>query len=96
MRTRITRPTLAELWRVLLASLEGRGVEDAPGIARALAIAAFTGRPAEARGVRVEARGEEVHVIAAEPAGAFAPRAARREDPAHARTRPRRRVLVTR
>jgi hypothetical protein len=62
METRFTRPTLDELWRVLLATLEGLGVVAAPSLARSLAIAGLTGRPAEAMGVRVERRGEEVLV----------------------------------
>jgi hypothetical protein len=63
METRLTRPKLEQLWRVLLTTLEGLGTGDAPALARSLAIAALTGRPAEAKGVRVERRGEEVLVI---------------------------------
>jgi hypothetical protein len=60
METHLTRPTLDELWRVLLATLEGLGTGDAPALARSLAIAALTGRLAEVGGVRVERRGEVV------------------------------------
>jgi hypothetical protein len=63
METRLTRPKLEQLWRVLLTTLEGLGTGDAPALARSLAIAALTGRPAEANGVRVERRGEDVLVI---------------------------------
>jgi hypothetical protein len=51
---RITRPTLAELWRQLLATLEGLGVEDAPAVARSLAVSGLVSRAAGARGVRVD------------------------------------------
>ncbi len=57
---RITRPTMADLWRHLLATLEGLGVEDAPALARSLAVSGLTGRPAEAMGVRVRRSGEVV------------------------------------
>jgi hypothetical protein len=73
MRTRITRPTLAELWRVLLALLEGPGSDDAPSLARSLAIAGLIGRPAAARGVRVERRGEEIVISTFDPAPAPTP-----------------------
>jgi hypothetical protein len=62
MSTRITHPTLAELWRVLLATLEDRGAEGAPALARKLAVSALTGRPAEAKGLRVERRGDALVV----------------------------------
>lgn len=82
MRTRITRPTLADLWRVLLADLErlGTGPAVAPGLARSLAVAGWTGRPAEllVLGVRVEWHGEDVIVTVAEPDRAPARPAARK------------------
>lgn len=62
MRTRITRPSLAGLWRVLLALLENVGAENASELARSLAVAGFTGRTAEASGVRIERRGHDVHI----------------------------------
>ena len=42
MTTRNLRPTLADLWRDHLLVLEGLGVEDAPALARSLAIAAWS------------------------------------------------------
>ena len=71
MTTRITRPTLAELWRVVLARLEREGIEDAPALARSMAVAALTGRVAEARGLRVKRRGADVAISLAE--GRLAP-----------------------
>ena len=70
METRRTRPTLDELWRLLLMTLEGVGAGDAPALARSLAVAGLTGRPAESKGVRVERHGEEmlVTVTATDPA----------------------------
>ena len=68
METRLTRPTLDQLWRVLLATLEDLGSGDAPCLARSLAIAGLTGRPAESKGVQVERRGEEVLVTFRDPA----------------------------
>jgi hypothetical protein len=59
METRLTRPTLAELWRVLLAELERLGVADAPAVARTLAVSALTGRPAGTLGVRVVRHDED-------------------------------------
>jgi hypothetical protein len=64
MRTRITRPTLSELWRVLLTTLEDLGAEEASVLARSLAIAVLTGRPAGASGVRVERQGADMIVTA--------------------------------
>ncbi len=55
---RIMRPTLADLWRHLQATLEGLGIEDAPALARALAVSGLTGRPAMALGVRVKRSGD--------------------------------------
>lgn len=54
MTAPLTRPTLAELWWALLAHLEALGVDDAPGQARALAVAAWTGRAAEVDGDDLE------------------------------------------
>jgi len=68
LETRRTRPTLDELWRLLLATLEGVGARDAPALARSLAVAGLTGRPAESRGVRVERHGEVVLVTVLDPA----------------------------
>ena len=68
MQAEINRPTLAELWRVLLMILECLEAEDAPGVARTLAVAGLTGRPAQAHGVCVERKGEVVLVFAAVPA----------------------------
>ena len=63
MKTRrITRPTLADLWRHLLATLECLGAEDAPAMARSLAVSGLVGRPAGALGVRVERSGEVVTI----------------------------------
>jgi hypothetical protein len=63
MRTRIKCPSLAELWRILLARLEDLvGTAEAPALARSLAIAAWTGLPAHARGVSIERSGEDVVV----------------------------------
>ncbi len=63
MSNRITRPTLAELWRILVACLENVvGAKEAPLVARSLAIAALQGRSARAFGVGVERRGEDVLV----------------------------------
>jgi hypothetical protein len=67
METRLTRPTLDQLWRVLLATLEDLGSGDAPAQARSLAIAGLTGRPAQSKGVQVERRGEEVLVTVTDP-----------------------------
>jgi hypothetical protein len=69
MTSRITRPTLANLWRVLLTLLENQGAEDAPGLARSLAIAALSGRSAEAWSVRVEPRCGYVLINAPDPDG---------------------------
>lgn len=59
---RFTRPTLADLWRDLLATLEGPGAEDAAALARSLAISGLVGRPAAAMGVRVRRSGEVVTI----------------------------------
>ena len=60
MSTRITRPTLAELWRVLATCLEKVAeANEAPALARSLAIAGLLGRPARALGVGVEKRGDD-------------------------------------
>ena len=68
MKTRrITRPTLADLWRHLLATLECLGAEDAPALARSLAVSGFVGRPAGAMGVRVERSGEVVFITSTGP-----------------------------
>jgi hypothetical protein len=68
MKTRrITRPTLADLWRHLLATLECLGAEDAPALARSLAVSGLVGRPAVAHGVRVERSGEVVTIASTEP-----------------------------
>jgi hypothetical protein len=67
LETRRTRPTLDELWRLLLATLEGLGAGDAPALARSLAVAGLTGRPAESKGVRVERHGEVVLVTVLDP-----------------------------
>jgi hypothetical protein len=68
MKTRrITRPTLADLWRHLLATLECLGVEDAPDMARSLAVSGLVGRQAEAKGVRVERSGEVVTISSTGP-----------------------------
>ena len=42
--TRVTRTTLADLWRSSLSRLEVQGVIDAPSAARSQAIAALIGR----------------------------------------------------
>ncbi len=60
MLIRISRPSLAALWRSLLPIFEAREVADAPAAARRVAIAAWTGRVAEAGGVTVERRGRDV------------------------------------
>jgi hypothetical protein len=70
LETHHTRPTLDELWRLLLTTLEGLGAGDAPALARSLAIAGLTGRPAESEGVRVERHGEVVLVTVLDPAPA--------------------------
>ena len=68
MKTRrITRPTLADLWRHLLATLEGLGAEDVPALARSLAVSGLVGRPAVALGVRVERSGEVFTITSPEP-----------------------------
>jgi hypothetical protein len=68
MKTRrITRPTLADLWRLLLATLEQIGAEDAPALARSLAVSGLVGRPAVALGVRVERSGEVFTITSPEP-----------------------------
>jgi hypothetical protein len=67
MKTRrITRPTLAVLWRHLLATLEGLGAEDAPALARSLAVSGLVGRPSGAMGVRVVRSGEVVTITSTE------------------------------
>lgn len=68
MRTEMNHPSLADLWRVLLSSLERvAGPRDAPILARSLAIAGLIGRPARAFGVAVERRGDDVVVTTPEP-----------------------------
>jgi hypothetical protein len=68
MKTRrITRPTLADLWRHLLATLEGLGAEDAPTLARSLAVSGLVGRHAMALGIRVERSGEVFTITSPEP-----------------------------
>ena len=68
MRTRrITRPTLANLWRQILATLEGLGASDAPALARSLAVSGLMGRPASALGVRVDRQGELYTITSPEP-----------------------------
>jgi hypothetical protein len=68
MKTRrITRPTLAELWRHLQATLEGLGVEDAPALARSPAISGLLGRSSGAMGVRVERSGEVFTITSLDP-----------------------------
>jgi hypothetical protein len=68
MKTRrITRPTLAELWRHLQATLEGLGVEDAPALARSLAISGLVGQSSGAMGVRVERSGEVFTITSPDP-----------------------------
>ena len=64
---RITRPTLADLWRHLMETLEGLGVEDAPALARSLAVSGLVGQPAVAMGVRVERSGEVYTITSPEP-----------------------------
>jgi hypothetical protein len=71
MRTRYTRPTLADLWRVLLADLEALGADHAPETARFLAVTALTGRTAEAFGVRIEGSGG--HVVITVPEAPMSP-----------------------
>jgi hypothetical protein len=64
MRTRIIRPTLAELWRVLLAPLEAVARDaDPPSLARSMAVAGLIGRPALAFGVGIERRGTDFVLI---------------------------------
>src|SRR3954471_4269675 len=68
MKTRrITRPTLADLWRHLLATLECLGAEDAPAMARSLAVSGLVGRPASAMGVRIRRSGEVVTITSVGP-----------------------------
>jgi hypothetical protein len=68
MRTRvITRPTLANLWRQILAILESLGASDAPSLARSLAISGLMGRPDSTFGVHVERRGEVYTITSPEP-----------------------------
>src|SRR5262249_62112226 len=50
----------AGLGGVPLVERGGRGVAAAPAVARALAIATLTGRPAETLGVRFVRRGDDV------------------------------------
>ncbi|WP_152054385.1 hypothetical protein [Tautonia marina] len=96
MQTRITRPTLAQLWRVLLTILECLEVEDAPGVARELAVAGLTGRPEQAHGVAVERRGEVVLVCALVPDEVESvPERDRHERP-NRESRPRKRALAAR
>jgi hypothetical protein len=96
METRLMRPKLDELWRVLLATLEGMGTGDAPALARSLAIAALTGRPAEAKGVRVERRGEDVLVIGRpEPVTAPIRPAGQQEELGRVQSRRRGQALVS-
>jgi hypothetical protein len=95
MRTRITRPTLPELWRVLLAFMEALGAEDAPALARSLAVAGLTGRPAEAMGVRVEPRGQDVLIVARERSHGRRTSDVRHVVAGRARARRRCRTMVT-
>jgi hypothetical protein len=93
MRTRvITRPTLANLWRQILAILESLGASDAPAVARSLAISGLMGRPASTSGVGVKREGD-VYTIT------FPERSSTRIAPAYfprnsRRTTARRRIRV--
>ncbi|QDV35594.1 hypothetical protein [Tautonia plasticadhaerens] len=94
MRAEINKPTLAELWRVLSTILECLGVEDAPAVARGLAVAALMGRTAEAHGVCVERKGEVVLVCAVVPAEVAGVPGMARCDRTCRKARPRRRAMV--
>ena len=72
---RITRPTLADLWRHLLATLECLGADDAPAMARSLAVSGLVGRPATAMGVRVRRSGEVVTITSNRPSASTGLRA---------------------
>ena len=68
MRTgKLKRPTLADLWRHLLEILEGLGAENAPALARSLAISGLMGQPAVAFAVRVERSGEVFTITSPRP-----------------------------
>jgi hypothetical protein len=47
--------------------MEGLRVEDAPALARSLAVSGLTGRPADAMGVRVRRSGGVVTIASPEP-----------------------------
>jgi hypothetical protein len=54
---------LAQLWRLLLVSLESLvGTDQAPALARTLAIAGLTGHSARAGGLEIHRLGEDVVV----------------------------------
>src|SRR3954447_8844177 len=81
MTTRkITRPTLADLWRHLLATLECLGAEDAPAMARSLAVSGLVGRPASAMGVRIRRSGEVVTITTDGPSASARTSSNRHED----------------
>jgi len=94
MTTLIKHPTLAELWRILLARLESVGAQDAPALARSLAISALIGRPAEALGVRIKRRGQEILITSPVPDEAFLCPAVQRMGKDRNRSRRRGRTLV--
>jgi hypothetical protein len=96
MTTYLTRPTLAELWRVLLTLLESLGAEDAPGLARSLAVAGLIGRPAQALGVRVKRLGRGFLITSRGPVQSPSPRPCGKSSRSHARAARRARVLAAR
>jgi hypothetical protein len=93
MRTRrITRPTLANLWRQLLAILEGLGASDAPALARSMAVSGLMGRSASTLGVRLDRQGDVYTITTPEPDPIFLDR--RPRDGFRRRSSARRRVRV--